>query len=144
MDGWPVWLASISRRNPITGSLVATGDWTGAQMAEIEAMMDTLLDGVGDASRERCFRMCITLCRHRAISGAEHMGLPKEWHEAPAVDLAGAPVELLWTKGIPDRPAAQPCHNPRRQPIGNPFDGLYVPVDCEECETCQARMMVRA
>jgi hypothetical protein len=142
MDGWPVWLASMSRRDRF-GRIVPTEKWSSAQMADAEDQLSTLLEGVGDPLRERCFRMCITLCRHRALSVAEHGSLPAEWHAAPAVDLAGAPVELLWSKGIPTSLAAQPCWFPERVRVGDPLAGLYVPMDCGACDTCKARLKVR-
>lgn len=134
MSGWPVWLASASLRNR-QGRTVTTGRWTPEQFATMEAGLDTLLAGVGDPEREREFRMNVTLCRHRALTQAEHDALPPEWHAQPAVDIAGGPVETLWSHGVPDTVATRPCENPVRVPLGD----TWFPGDCGECDPCRAR-----
>ena len=142
MDGWPVWLASMSRRDR-NGDIIPTGKWTPEQLAEGEDMLNTLLDGVGDDSRERCFRMCMTLCRHRALSQDEVDGLPEWWDSVVPTDIAGGPVQVLWMKGVEDRPSTRPCENPGRHVI-DALKGLYLPLDCGECEPCLARIAVHA
>jgi len=132
----------MSRRDRF-GKIIQTGSWTPAQMAEGHELLATLLEGVGDPLRERSFRMCVTLCRHRALSVREYDNLPPSWFEEPAIDLAGAPVELLWTKGIPDRLSSHPCRNPTWQRIGDWTENLRVPLDCEKCGTCLARLAIR-
>ena len=83
-----------------------------------------------------------TACLHRGIRADELERIPKWWHEAEAIDIAGGPVELLWSKGVPEIPSAMPCHNPGKQIIGARLD-LWFPVDCGECEPCVARQNVR-
>lgn len=101
-----------------------------------EAMLTQLLGPVGDPSRERSFRMCITLCRHRAVTPAEIEGLPQWWRDAPAVHLAGGGLEVLWRRGIEDGPSVLPCEDYGRDELGG---GLFLPVDCGKCEPCRAR-----
>jgi hypothetical protein len=107
-----------------------------------ECLRFDALGGIGDQTRERFFRMCITACLHRGIRPDELASIPKWWHDAEAIDIAGGPVEVLWQKGVPEIPSAMPCHNPGRQIIGTRLD-LWVPVDCGECEPCIARQNVR-
>jgi hypothetical protein len=139
MGGWPVWLASASLRNPRNGNVIPTTDWTPEQFIKVETSLDALLDGVGDSEREREFRMCVTLCRHRALTAGEHDSLPIDWHMEPAVDIAGGPIEVLWHRGIPETRATKPCENPGRQTIDSVQPWLYFPVDCGRCEPCRAR-----
>ena len=140
MDGWPVWLASLSIRDR-HGQIVPTGRWEGFTMPRAQASIDTLLDGVGDPAHERSFRMCVTLCRHRALTTEEADHLPEDWWTTPARDLAGGPVEVLWSVGVPETPSTQPCANPTKVPMG---PGLYFPDDCGACETCAARATCRS
>lgn len=135
MDGWPVWLASLSMRDR-NGNIIPTARWGDIRLGRAQHSIDTLLEGLGDRGRERSFRMCITLCRHRALSEAEADQLPEDWWTTPAVDLAGGPVEVLWHRGVPESLSTQPCTNPTRIPMGI---GLYLPEDCGTCEPCGAR-----
>lgn len=140
MDGWPVWLASTSLRDR-HGRIVGTEKWSAEQMTVAQAGLDTLLDGIGNRESERSFRMCITLCRHRALTSAEADRLPESWWTEPARDLAGGPVEVLWSRGITETLSTQPCANPIRRPMS---PGLYFPEDCGKCESCVARATCRA
>lgn len=140
MEGRPVWLASISVW--WQGAVVPTGIWTPdtpAREAALSILRDELLDGVGDPSRERLFRMNVTLCMHRGLSEQEEEKIgPGE-----AVHLAGGPVELLWEHGVTASPAAMPCENPGRIPLPNSIEhGLWIPEDCGKCEPCKARAAI--
>src|ERR1041384_4822949 len=110
MNGEPVWLASISRQSAYTRERLPTTRWTPAQMAESERILDQVLDGLGDATAQRGFRMQITLCRHRLVSEDEKRRLPQSFWDAPAVGLAGAPVEVLW-ETVEGGPSTKPCAN---------------------------------
>lgn len=140
MDGWPVWLASLSIRDRF-GSIVPTAKWDVFRMGAAQNSIDALLDGVGDRSRQRSFRMCITLCRHRALTPEEADQLPDEWWTTPAKDLAGGPLEILWSVGVPETLSTQPCARPTKVRLG---PSLYFPDDCGTCETCVARATCRA
>jgi hypothetical protein len=140
MNGWPVWLASASLRDR-HGNIVSALKWSRDTTRRVSDSLDILLDGTGDPKHEREFRMCITLCRHRALSQAEYDALPDWFHEADAVDIAGGPVEVLWRRGLDNTPGTQPCANPTRRPIGIP--GLWFPEDCGKCVSCRARDEVR-
>ena len=138
--GSPVWLASLSRRKP-NGSIIATGDWLFKMglKAEAEGLLRKALAGVGDPSRERLFRMNITLCLHRAVSAEEEAGLGAGFADACG-GLAGGPVEVLWQVGIPeDLQAAKVCENPRKLVIDMTRPDLWVPEDCGKCPPCLAR-----
>ena len=130
-----MWLASASLRGR-DGKIVGTERWTPEMFDRVSAGLDVLLDGVGDVDRQREFRMCITLCRHRALTEGEFKLLPVWWHDAPAVDIAGGPVEVRWHRGIPERPSTQPCVAPGKERLSV---GLWLPVDCGRCEPCLAR-----
>lgn len=109
-----------------------------------ECLRFDALGGIGDQSRERFFRMCITACLHRGIRDDELRLIPAWWHDAEAVDIAGGPVEVLWSKGVPEIASAMPCHNPGKRLL-DPFrPDLWFPVDCGECEPCVARANVRS
>src|SRR4051794_14883867 len=110
MDGWPVWLASLSLTD-LLGNSVPTGEWTPDQLEWGEGVLGTLLADLGDGARERSFRMCLTLCRHRALSVAEHAALPAEWCDLPALHLAGGSLEVLW-ETVPGAASTKPCENP--------------------------------
>jgi hypothetical protein len=124
--------------------MVPTGRWAVVghpTLARGESVLDMVLDGVGDESRQREFRMATTLCRHRALTPAEKAGLPEWWQEAPALDVAGGPLEVLWHRGIPETLSTQPCRNPRKRPLpdGTLTDELFLVGECGECETCVDR-----
>jgi hypothetical protein len=140
MGGWPVWLASASLHDR-RGRIHPAKDWDEDTIKRVSQSLDVLLDGVGDDDHEREFRMCITLCRHRALTKEEFDRLPEWWHEADAVDLAGGPVEILWSKNVPETVGVQPCAAPVKQSIG---DGLWFPLDCGQCPSCRARSEVRS
>lgn len=140
MRGTPVWLASLSRTSRLTGLPYATGLWTAEMRAEGERLLKEALAGVGDPTRERLFRMNVTLCLHRALTADEVAGLPTSFHQAPPVDLAGGPVEVLWEteEGTPStRPCVAPHHIPLPGLGSHPM--LWLPGDCGACEPCRAR-----
>jgi hypothetical protein len=140
MDGWPVWLASLSIRDR-NGNVAPTEKWSAERMDAAQASIDTLLSGLGDQEHERSFRMCVTLCRHRALTANEADELPNDWWTTPAEDLAGGPVEVLWSRGIPSRPSTEPCANPTKVPLA---PGLFFPEDCGVCPSCAARKACRS
>jgi hypothetical protein len=142
MQGWPVWLASISYRDR-SGHLIPASAWGGDRLADAQRWLMRLLTGLGDPTRERFFRMQITACLHRAISQREYDRLPEWWHTCELRDLAGGPVEVFWHRGIPDAPSTRPCANPGREVIDPRDDRLWLPIDCGSCESCQARATVR-
>jgi hypothetical protein len=140
MDGWPVWLASLSLRDR-HGKIVPTETWSAERMAACQASIDTLLDGLGDPAYERSFRMCVTLCRHRALTADEADQLPDEWWTQPARDLAGGPIEVLWSRGLPETLSTEPCANPTKVLLA---PGCFFPKDCGVCPSCEARKACRS
>jgi hypothetical protein len=104
MEGRPVWLASVSRRDN-AGKIKPTGTWTKADRAAGLNWLRALLGGVGDPRHELCFRMNITLCFHRVLTGEEEARIGP----GCAVHLAGGPIEVLWQKGCSDAPTTLPC-----------------------------------
>lgn len=86
--------------------------------------------------------MNITLCLHRALSDAEVAGLPPGWQGLPG-GLAGGPVEVLDSRGIPaDLEAAKPCHNPGHVVEFPDRPDLWIPEDCRKCPPCIARAAI--
>src|SRR4051794_27682188 len=113
MGGQPVWLVSISRRDHSTQKLIPTGRWDEVQKRRAIDLMKKVLGPLGDKSKERHFRMNATLCIHRALSADEVAQLPDEFTCAPALDIAGGPVAILWESeegAISTRPCANPEH----------------------------------
>jgi len=139
MDGEPVWLCSVSHAP--RGRIKATAEWSAEDYAMALRLALSALDGVGDESRMRAFRMNITFCVHRAVSEAEKGRLPACWATAPG-GLAGGPVEVLWSRGIPHREAAMPCHEPDRLVFDPSRPDLWVPSDCQQCPPCLARLAI--
>jgi hypothetical protein len=129
-----VWLASTSKRNA-GGKIIGTARWGLGAMNAASRLLDDALHGIGEDERQREFRMPVTLCRHRALTDAEIAGLPKWWHDAPALDVAGPPMEVRWSKGIRESLSLQPCENPTRLPIAA---DVYLIQSCGECRTCRA------
>ena len=136
MNGLPVWLASVTLRD-IKGAIRPTGSFSPEDMVCVSSLLDLALQGLGDASMERQFRMNATVCRHRVLTRAEADRLPEEWWTEPAVAIAGGPVELLWEKGIKPCVSTRPCADPIWLPILG--SDLTVPIDCGECASCVAR-----
>lgn len=139
MDGQPVWLCSVSYAPG--GRTKATGAWSKNEFAIAERLAHETLAGVGDSMQERAFRMNITFCIHRAVSGYELEKLPTEWECSPG-GLAGGPVQVLWSRGVPHRPAASPCRRPGHLVINDSRPDLWVPEDCGQCEPCLARLAI--
>lgn len=126
------------------GNLIGTAEWTPEMWRYAEmTLKSTVLAGVGDRSRERFFRMCITACLHRGLTPQELRRLPAWWHEAPAIDIAGGPLEIIWAHGVPDIPSARPCENPGRRAIHPKRLDLWLPMDCGQCGPCMARRALR-
>jgi hypothetical protein len=139
MDGQPVWLASVSVLRH--GRRIATGDLTAPEREMVRGLLWELADGIGDESRQRLFRMNVTMCLHRAASSSEVAGLPESFNTSPAIRLAGGPVEVLW-ETVPGKPSTKPCEHPTRAVVVADRPDLWVPVDCERCEPCRARAEV--
>lgn len=137
MNGQPVWLASISRWRE--GSPVAVPRWSEATRLEAEAALRATLEGVGDSTRERLFRMNVTLCLHRAATAVEVAGQPDWFHTHPAIGLAGGPVEVLWENTL-GADSTKPCRHPRKVQFPGAKDPLlWIPQDCGQCRSCRAR-----
>lgn len=130
MDGWPVWLASVSRWR-VNGKPKLTHEWRRMETADGVEQLQRLLRGVGDPTRWRLFRMNLTLCMHRAVNQAEAAQLPP----AQLCHLAGGPVEVL-AEAAPGALSTQPCRTPRWSRLSGQ---VKLPVDCGECDTCLAR-----
>lgn len=137
MNGQPVWLASISRRRN-NGRFHYVPEWSAAQRREGERRLRALLDGVGDPTQERLFRMNITLCLHRAATADDIARAPAWFLTAPGRGLAGGPVEIL-SETVPGAASTKPCIAPGKQPLEYPHPHAWIPVDCGRCEPCRAR-----
>lgn len=140
MDGVPVFLASTSRRDWRTGRLLFTPTWPQPWYQDSIAALRRLLGPLGDRSRERIFRMNLTLCVHRALTDEECARLPASFWEGDAEGIAGAPVAVLW-ENVPGALSTKPCAAPHKAPISGYArdpDG-WIPVDCGICPSCLAR-----
>jgi hypothetical protein len=141
MGGQPVWLASVSRRNPATGRLVANPTWTEGLRAQAIALLRGAVRGLGDPTRERLFRMNITYCLHRAASDAEEAGQDEIFRCQAPTGLAGGPIEIL-SETEPGAASTRPCAAPGKQYIDRTDRLLWLPIDCGQCEPCRARARV--
>jgi hypothetical protein len=138
MRGAPVWLASLSRRSPLTGGRLATPLWSPELMDTSIELLHRVLDGAGMPERERIFRMQVTVCIHRALNDAELQQLPDYFWQDDATDLAGGPVEILF-ESEPGLASTRPCDNPTRIPLDARQPLLWFPGDCGDCAPCRAR-----
>lgn len=137
MQGRPVWLVSVSLRR--RSRIVATGDWSAEERRQADRLIERALEGLGDPSIERQFRMNVTLCRHRALAAAEIDALPASWQTDRVWHVAGSPVEILWTRGVVESVSAQPCRAPAHRLVDVARPDLWIPDDCGQCEPCVAR-----
>lgn len=140
MDGQPVWLCSVSRGR--RAQTLATKNWTKSEFEFAEGIAHDTLDGVGSPECERAFRMNITFCIHRTLNVVEQLRL-QSWRELPG-GLAGGPVEVLWSRGIPHREAAMPCYRPGHLVIDKARPDLWIPEDCGKCPPCVAREIIHS
>lgn len=138
MTGVPVYLVSLSRRSPISGKRLSTSVWSKAMMDESMGLLRQALGGAGDASRERIFRMQVTVCLHRALTPEEVASLPEYFHADQAVDLAGGPVEILYETEV-GLLSTQPCEQPEHIPLDRTNPLLWLPGDCGRCPPCLDR-----
>lgn len=135
-----MWLCSVSLAP--NGVTKATAKWNLSEFLAAEQIAHKALAGVGNPEQERAFRMNITFCIHRALNDDEIEKLPETWECSPG-GLAGGPVAIIWTRGIPHRPAAMPCENPGRMIINKLRPDLWVPEDCEKCDPCLSRKQIQ-
>lgn len=146
MGGRPVWLASTSIRNRY-GQLIPSSIWRADRrtLDRLERISRRAIQGVGDYTAQRFFRMPITACFHRALTLEEEAGLPDGWKDAPAVDLAGGGIETFWST-VGDPLSVQPCDNPGKEPLpgGAWHPDLYLIIECGDCPSCRARLAVRS
>lgn len=141
MNGRPVWLASGSLRD-FFGRIIPSARWTDSDRVMLESTLLDVLEGVGDPSRERFFRMPVTACIHRQLTAAEEAGLRTEWHQQPAVHMAGGPMEIL-RETVAGAASTKPCANPgRREFPGNRDVDLFLLQDCGACDPCVARSAI--
>ena len=128
--------------------LYPTREWSSTERKAAWKVLRAALTGVGDGARwERMFRMDVTMCLHRGLSDEEMERLPTRG--CPTSHLAGGPVEVFYSRGIPDGLlSCDPCDNPQGQRLAgpnhkhpNPWD-LYVYEDCRFCGPCLQRMQI--
>lgn len=151
MNGLPVWLVSLSRRvppprmrllgYPASSPIIPTGRWSTSERREAERTILDVLSGAGDRTRERLFRMNVTMCLHRALTPDEINGLPLSFHAAPPVDLAGGPIEIL-RETVLGRASTRPCEQPTHMPLSQTDPDLWFPADCGTCSPCIARSSI--
>lgn len=122
---------------------LGTTQWRKKYFEIAEILAHGQLEGVGDPECERAFAMNVTFCIHRALTPDEESRLPSDWEATPG-GLAGGPLRVLWSRGIPHRPAAMPCESPGQKIIAPDRPDLWVPTDCGHCPPCVARAEIAA
>ena len=137
MDGQPVWLCSISRLKP-NGRTLYLPDWHPSVLRDAERLLRYTLEGVGDVTRERLFRMNVTLCLHRAATDDEVAAQGPEFLTAPGFGMAGGPVAIL-SETVPGSASTKPCEAPSRRKIKYDSPHAWLPIDCGKCDPCLAR-----
>lgn len=140
MNGQPVWLASISRIRPNWKTLYVP-EWSESQRREAERQLRKMVEGVGNTSRERLFRMNVTLCLHRAATKDEVSDQQEWFMTCPGSGLAGGPVEVIFETEIGSE-STRPCKTPRKRVIEPENPHGWIPIDCGSCEPCIARQRV--
>jgi hypothetical protein len=139
MEGRPVWLASLSRRDA-SDAILATGTWSKRERKRLIAYLRSdVLAGVGDPSVERVFRMNSTLCVHRLCTAEEAAYAMSMWAGVTHRDLAGQPVEVIEEVGCTSALSTRPCDEPLHEVIIPDRPDLWVPRDCGSCPSCVAR-----
>lgn len=139
-----MWLASLSRTRLTypRGRVWPASEWADIpqQRAVGLGILRNALDGAGDDRWERAFRMCLTLCLHRGLSDDEMSLLPEDWMAARGRALAGGPLNVYYSRGVPDGLlSADPCHTPGREQLPGMPAGVFLPVDCGDCPPCLQR-----
>jgi len=149
MQGRPVWLASISKRNTKTGQIIPNTRWPAWVKDKAKRTLWQTLKGAGDMNQGwRMFRMNITYCLHVAVSDHELELLPGVWQDQPGGALAGGPVAVLDSGNCGTSPSVLPCENPGREAL--PLSGdqmvtdpdMWFPRDCGLCEPCLDRIRI--
>ena len=149
MQGRPVWLASISKRDLRRDVIIPNTRWPEwYKKKAIEALWQ-VLGGVGDRERGwRMFRMNITYCLHLAVSDEELEILGPQWAAIPGMALAGGPIQILDSGNCQTNPSTLPCDNPRKSMLptqdGKPQmdPDMWFPEDCGICESCLDRIRI--
>jgi hypothetical protein len=144
MQGRPVWLASLSKKElGRRDRIKAVASWSDAEVQHGYERLCWALRGCGDPTKERLFRMNVTLCLHRAATRQEVAGLPEGWR-ADEGAMAGGPVAVIWSRGVPCPPSCLPCRDPGKYLPDPKRPDLWVPLDCQKCPPCLARAEVAA
>lgn len=135
-----MWLASISKVDRIAKRTDLAKDWSERVRARADQILDAMLSGVGDPARERSFSMCVTHCRHRAVSDAELERLPESFRCGRPTSIAGGPVVVHWTRGLDETLtiSSEPCEHISFGPHPTMGIGSF-PIDCGGCPPCRAR-----
>jgi len=133
-----VWLASISRIRP-NGQTLYVPEWSESQMRQAERQLREMVEGVGNTTRERLFRMNVTLCLHRAATDDEVAAQPGWFLTCPGNGLAGGPVEVL-SETETGSESTRPCRSPKKFVIDPRSPHGWIPTDCGVCEPCVARV----
>lgn len=149
MQGRPVWLASVSKRNMKLNQLIPNTRWLSWMKKNAKRALWQTLRGVGNPEIGwRMFRMNITYCLHVAVSDAELEVLGPQWMDKPGGALAGGPIEILDFGNCPTNPSVMPCENPTREPLPkapgqvHSDQDMWFPIDCGKCDPCLDRIRI--
>lgn len=135
-----MWQSSISRADG--SGIVCTEIWSETQKREGIELLQSVLEGVGDLSKQRLGRFMATYQLHRACTPEEVVSLPESWHRA-RWGMAGAPLELVWST-VETPISSQPCEFPTKRFLLASRPDLWFPEECDVCDSCMARSAVRA
>jgi len=149
MQGRPVWLASVSKRDLRKQVIIPNTRWPKWMKDVAKQTLWQALKDVGDKDLGwRLFRMNITYCLHVAVSDHELELLPGVWQDQPGGALAGGPVAVLDAGNCGTAPSVLPCENPGHEALpmapGNryPDPDMWFPRDCGLCEPCLDRIRI--
>ena len=149
MQGRPVWLASVSKRDLKRQVIIPNTRWPKWMKDVAKQTLWQALKDVGDKEKGwRMFRMNITYCLHVAVSDHELELLPGVWQDQPGGALAGGPVAVLDAGNCGTAPSVLPCENPGHEALpmapGNryPDPDMWFPRDCGLCEPCLDRIRI--
>ena len=137
-DGAQIWCASISKARP-TGHALDRDRWTEGDFRRARQILDQVLEGAGDPSRQRLCSTLSALYLLRVLRQEEHVeGMVKNTAD---MRIGFAPNTIHEDVGMLDRVSGLPCESPSvEHPPDHP--DFKIALDCGTCVPCRARAFV--